>query len=278
MASNWRIAEPNWNPCVHSVQPWATYRPSTVKTGVPDSGPQVSPIERIFRPESSHIRSIAASKSGGVRSLSIESMRFSASSRQEFATLRRDEVQSTQLAPKLQLGNTPPRSSASHVPHPNSTSHCRGAWPQPQRGPCGRVRMTVYGTQGGSGASKKPVSHALRYISVPTSATDSNRANERVRDTFIRKWRRSNSATDTMCFLPACRASRPTAPPPGVGFLAWRRRRAKTVSDRRPKHISPLAASAAAEVSSTSCTASPRSAARSSFSGTLEKASATLQN
>src|ERR1039458_9486068 len=45
VASNWRMAEPNWKPCVHSVQPWLVYRPPTVKTGAPLAGAQDSDRE-----------------------------------------------------------------------------------------------------------------------------------------------------------------------------------------------------------------------------------------
>src|ERR1035438_339804 len=38
VASNCRMAEPNWKPWVHSVQPRLVYLPPTVKTGAPLAG------------------------------------------------------------------------------------------------------------------------------------------------------------------------------------------------------------------------------------------------
>src|SRR6266567_5625339 len=74
VASNWRIADPNWKPCVHSVQPALAYRPFTVKTGDPSAGFQVSSILRILPAERSNKFRILVSKSDGFRSNRILSI------------------------------------------------------------------------------------------------------------------------------------------------------------------------------------------------------------
>src|ERR1019366_455165 len=56
VASNWRMAEPNWKPCVHSVQPRLVYRPPTVKTGAPLAGAQDFSMERILAADRANIR------------------------------------------------------------------------------------------------------------------------------------------------------------------------------------------------------------------------------
>src|SRR6476646_1607946 len=56
VASNWRTAEPNWKPCVHSVQPRLVYLPPMVKTGAPAAGAQDFSIDRILAAESSNSR------------------------------------------------------------------------------------------------------------------------------------------------------------------------------------------------------------------------------
>src|SRR2546427_10143388 len=71
VASNCSNAEPNWKPCVHSIQPRVVYLPFTVNTGVPCSGFQVFSMLRIFRPESSKSRSILGRSFCGVSWKSI---------------------------------------------------------------------------------------------------------------------------------------------------------------------------------------------------------------
>src|SRR5262245_35501966 len=56
VASNWRIALPNWKPWVHSVQPRLVYLPLTVKTGEPDDSDQPCSMEWIFAAERSKTR------------------------------------------------------------------------------------------------------------------------------------------------------------------------------------------------------------------------------
>ena len=56
VASNWRMAEPNWKPCVHSVQPRLVYLPPTVKTGAPLAGAQDFSMERILAADTANIR------------------------------------------------------------------------------------------------------------------------------------------------------------------------------------------------------------------------------
>src|SRR4051794_33317759 len=50
------MAEPNWNPCVHSVHPRLVYLPPAVKTGEPISGVQPDSSERILAAERSNNR------------------------------------------------------------------------------------------------------------------------------------------------------------------------------------------------------------------------------
>src|ERR1035437_2646360 len=50
------MADPNWKPCVHSVQPRLVYLPPTVKTGAPWAGTQDFSIERILAADSSNSR------------------------------------------------------------------------------------------------------------------------------------------------------------------------------------------------------------------------------
>src|ERR1039458_2406410 len=50
------MAEPNWKPCVHSVQPRLVYRPPTVKTGAPLAGAQDFSMERILAADRANIR------------------------------------------------------------------------------------------------------------------------------------------------------------------------------------------------------------------------------
>src|ERR1035437_1382938 len=50
------MADPNWKPCVHSVQPRLGYLPPTVKTGAPWAGAQDFSIERILAADSSNSR------------------------------------------------------------------------------------------------------------------------------------------------------------------------------------------------------------------------------
>src|ERR1017187_3112012 len=45
------MAEPNWKPCVHSVQPRLVYLPPVVKTGAPWAGAQDCSRERILAAE-----------------------------------------------------------------------------------------------------------------------------------------------------------------------------------------------------------------------------------
>src|SRR6185369_8133394 len=71
VASNCRMAAPNWKPWVHSVQPRLVYCPRTVKTGVPCAGFQRCSSRRIFCPESSNSRLIAGTSAWGVRESSI---------------------------------------------------------------------------------------------------------------------------------------------------------------------------------------------------------------
>src|ERR1019366_5338709 len=62
VASNWRMAEPNWKPCVHSVQPRLVYRPPTVKTGAPLAGAQDFSMERILAADRANIRRTLGSR------------------------------------------------------------------------------------------------------------------------------------------------------------------------------------------------------------------------
>src|ERR1035441_9461176 len=50
------MAEPNWKPCVHSVQPRLVYRPPTVKTGAPLAGSQDFSMARILAADRANIR------------------------------------------------------------------------------------------------------------------------------------------------------------------------------------------------------------------------------
>src|SRR5664279_4490574 len=50
------MAEPNWKPCVHSVQPRLVYRPPAVKTGAPWAGAQDFSMERILAADRANIR------------------------------------------------------------------------------------------------------------------------------------------------------------------------------------------------------------------------------
>src|ERR1017187_9520345 len=50
------MAEPNWKPCVHSVQPRLVYLPPTVKTGAPLAGAQDCSRERILAAERANRR------------------------------------------------------------------------------------------------------------------------------------------------------------------------------------------------------------------------------
>src|SRR2546423_9697335 len=56
VASNCRMAAPNWKPWVHSVQPRLVYLPLTVKTGEPADSDQEDSMERIFAAERSNRR------------------------------------------------------------------------------------------------------------------------------------------------------------------------------------------------------------------------------
>src|SRR5215217_5587297 len=71
VTSNWRRAEPNWKPCVHSVQPRDVYLPSIVKTGVPLERFQEFSMLAILAAESSKRRSMAGLSLAAVRELSI---------------------------------------------------------------------------------------------------------------------------------------------------------------------------------------------------------------
>ena len=73
VASNCNTADPNWNPCVHSVQPRDVYLPAAVNTGVPADGVQVFSIAAILRAERSNRRATAGNSAFGV---SFESMRI----------------------------------------------------------------------------------------------------------------------------------------------------------------------------------------------------------
>src|SRR6185437_5111020 len=66
VASDARIAEPYWKPCVHSVHPRVVYLPSIVKTGVPLDLSQVDSSERTFWAARSNTRVVALDKSDGV--------------------------------------------------------------------------------------------------------------------------------------------------------------------------------------------------------------------
>ncbi len=66
VASYWRIAAPNWKPCVHSVHPRAVYRPRTVNTGAPAAGRQRFSSRRILPADSSNIRVMAGTSAAGV--------------------------------------------------------------------------------------------------------------------------------------------------------------------------------------------------------------------
>src|SRR5664280_2754583 len=62
VASNCRMAEPNWKPWVHSVQPRLVYLPPKVKTGAPLAGTQDCSMERILAAErANRRRSLGAS-------------------------------------------------------------------------------------------------------------------------------------------------------------------------------------------------------------------------
>src|SRR6516162_4058134 len=74
VASNCRMAEPNWKPCVHSVHPALVYRPFIVKTGDPSAGFHVSSILRIFAAESWNRLWSLRSKLAGWRSKRIWSI------------------------------------------------------------------------------------------------------------------------------------------------------------------------------------------------------------
>src|SRR5690242_5544149 len=69
--SNWRIADPNWKPCVHSVHPRLTYLPFTVYTGAPSSGFHVRSSDSILRAEASNNRSMPGFSEDAVKVLSI---------------------------------------------------------------------------------------------------------------------------------------------------------------------------------------------------------------
>src|ERR1043165_7002455 len=71
VASNCNIAEPNWKPCVHSVQPRLVYLPLTVNTGAPADGCHEPSIERIFLPASANTLRAAPASLAAVRELSI---------------------------------------------------------------------------------------------------------------------------------------------------------------------------------------------------------------
>jgi hypothetical protein len=66
VASNCSSADPNWNPCVHSVQPRARQRPSTVNTGDPSSGRQAASVASILAADAAKSASMAGSRAVGV--------------------------------------------------------------------------------------------------------------------------------------------------------------------------------------------------------------------
>src|SRR5687768_14827373 len=71
VASNCRIAAPNWKPCVHSVQPRLVYSPFTVNTGVPALGSQRFSRRSILAADASKSRVMAGCRVAGVSSWSI---------------------------------------------------------------------------------------------------------------------------------------------------------------------------------------------------------------
>src|SRR5450759_4950596 len=85
VASNCRMAEPNWKPCVHSVQPRLVYLPPTVKTGAPWAGAQDFSIERILAAESSNSRRTlgASALSAGADCVSTIPRNFSLSAQRQ---------------------------------------------------------------------------------------------------------------------------------------------------------------------------------------------------
>src|SRR5471030_103534 len=66
VASNWRIAPPNWKPRVHSVHPRLVYFPLTVKTGEPCDGSHSFSMERSLAAESSKRRRTLSASAAGV--------------------------------------------------------------------------------------------------------------------------------------------------------------------------------------------------------------------
>src|SRR5262245_38238139 len=73
VASNWMMAEPNWKPWVHSVQPRLVYWPRTLNTGVPHSGLQRRSRRSILEADSSNRRRMAGSRSRGCSEGSLAS-------------------------------------------------------------------------------------------------------------------------------------------------------------------------------------------------------------
>src|ERR1035437_919246 len=75
------MADPNWKPCVHSVQPRLVYWPPIVKTGALWAGTQDFSIERIFAAESSNSRRTlgASALSAGADCVSTIPRNFSVS-------------------------------------------------------------------------------------------------------------------------------------------------------------------------------------------------------
>src|SRR5450759_2561231 len=75
------MAEPNWKPWVHSVQPRLVYLPPKVKTGAPLAGAQDFSIERILAAESSNSRRTlgASALSAGAECVSTIARNFSLS-------------------------------------------------------------------------------------------------------------------------------------------------------------------------------------------------------
>src|ERR1035437_667206 len=75
------MADPNWKPCVHSVQPRLVYLPPKVKTGAPLAGAQDFSIEWILAADSSNSRRTlgASALSAGADCVSTIPRNFSVS-------------------------------------------------------------------------------------------------------------------------------------------------------------------------------------------------------
>src|SRR5215472_17902515 len=75
------MAQPNWNPWVHSVQPRLVYLPFAVNTGDPCSGRQALSRERILSPDNSKRRLSLGTSAAGAGAFLVSTIPADCSSR-----------------------------------------------------------------------------------------------------------------------------------------------------------------------------------------------------